>query len=54
MFRTSFEVEIQYANSSDHITQSSLPRLGDVRKCNQLINFLRKRSISQALIDLCS
>ena len=49
MFRTSFEVEIQYVNSSDHIPQSvNIPRLSDFRKCNQLIIFLRKSSVSQA------
>ena len=49
MFRTSFGVEIQYVNSSDHQHNLlTLPRLSDFRKCDQLINFLKKNSKSLA------
>ena len=36
-FRTSFEVEIQYVNSPYKHNLSTLTRLGDYRKCNELI-----------------
>ena len=55
-FRTKMEAEIQTVNSFDAYKHKFLilPRLSDFRKCLQLINFLRKSSVSQAYICLCS